>query len=278
MKRWLVFVIIVVALGSVWQSSAQTLTDSQLIKIDFDQNLGAQLPLNLWFHDENGSDVKLGGYFKTKPVILVLGYYQCPMLCNATFNGMVEALNDMRWSIGREFEVVHVSINPTETFQLAHAKKQTYLKRYGRNGASDGWHFLTGDQSSIQLLTEQAGFHYTYDPEVKQYAHPSGLIIVTPQGKITKYLAGVTYSPDKVFSALQDASKERIGDQVKDLFLLCFSHNPSRGKYGGVIMIAARTLGVSTCVGLTCLIVVLARREQKKQAVPADNERKERAP
>ncbi|MDB6056855.1 MAG: uncharacterized protein JWO95_699 [Verrucomicrobiales bacterium] len=278
MKRWLAHAIFVVLLCSVSQSRAQSLTDTNLAQIDFDQKLGAQLPFNLWFHDETGKDVKLADYFTTKPVILVLGYYKCPMLCNATLNGMVEALNDMRWSIGREFEVVHVSIDPTETFQLAHAKKQTYIKRYGRTVASNGWHFLTGDQKSIQLLAEQAGFRYAYDPEVKQYAHPGGLIIVTPQGKITKYLAGVTYSPEKVFTALQDASKERIGTRVKELFLLCFSHNPTRGKYGNAIMIAARALGVSTCVGLTCLIVVLARREQKKPTAPTETESKERAP
>jgi protein SCO1/2 len=272
MKRFF----LILLLCSCWSSSAQTLTDAQLSKIDFDQKLGAQLPLDLWFHDETGKDVKLADYFTTKPVILVLGYYQCPMLCNATFNGMVEALNDMRWSIGREFEVVHVSINPTETFQLAHAKKQTYLKRYGRVGADKGWHFLTGDQKSIDLLTEAAGFRYIYDPEVKQYAHASGLIIVTPQGKITKYFAGVSYSPEHLFTALQDASKERIDDRVKDLFLLCFSHSPTRGKYGNEILIAARTLGVTTCLGLTCLIVVLFRREQK-QPVKAEP-KKERSP
>jgi len=268
----------VVAIGLICASSAsaQMLTDTQLSQISFDQKLGAQLSLNLWFRDETGKDVKLGDYFGRKPVILVLGYYQCPMLCNSTFNGMVEALNDMRWSIGREFQVIHISIDPTETPQLASAKKQTYLKRYGRVGAGDGWHFLTGEQRAIQLLTEQAGFRYAYDRDVKQYAHPGGLIIVTPQGKITKYLAGVTYSPEKLFTALEDASQERIGDRIKDLFLLCFSHNPSRGKYGTTILIVARSLGVGTCLGLTCLIVVLARREHRKQ--PREIPTKERAP
>jgi protein SCO1 len=136
MKRLFEFVALLALL--CWHVSAQSLTDSQLIKVDFDQKLGSQVSLNLWFRDEAGKDVKLGDYFGHKPVILVMGYYQCPMLCNATFNGMVEALNDMRWSIGREFAVVHVSIDPTESSQLAAAKKKTYLKRYGRNGASSG--------------------------------------------------------------------------------------------------------------------------------------------
>ncbi len=263
--------LIIALLLNLLSAPAQMLTDKQLSEVNFDQKLGAQLSLNLWFRDEAGKDVRLGDYFGSKPVILVLGYYRCPMLCNATFNGMIEALNDMRWSIGREFQVVHVSIDPTETSELARKKKQTYLKRYGRLGASDGWHFLTGDQQSIQLLTEQAGFRYVYDPEVKQYAHPGGLIIVTTQGKITKYLAGVTYSPEQVFNSLKDASKEGIGQRVQELFLLCFSHNPSRGKYGTTIMIAARTLGVSTCVGLTCLIVVLVRREHRKPTEQRDD-------
>jgi protein SCO1 len=268
MKRLLQFVVLLLFICCARQTSAKSLTDTQLLKIDFDQKLGAQLPLNLWFRDEAGHDVQLASYFGKKPVILVLGYYKCPMLCNATFNGMVEALNDMRWSIGREFEVVHVSIDPTETAQLASAKKRTYLKRYGRGGASDGWHFLTGDQKSIQLLAEAAGFQYAYDAQFKQYAHPGGLIVVTPQGKITKYLAGVTYTPEQVFTALKDASKERIGERVKELFLLCFSHSPTRGKYGTAIMFAARALGVSTCVGLTCLITVLIRREQRQPNQP----------
>lgn len=271
MKRLLQFIALALLLSL--PSEAQSLTDSQLVKVDFDQKLGTQISLKLWFHDEAGKDVKLGDYFGRKPVILVLGYYECPMLCNATFNGMVEALNDMRWSIGREFEVIHVSIDPTETPQLAAAKKKTYLKRYGRNGASDGWHFLTGQQQSIQILAEQVGFRYTYDPEVKQYAHPSGLILLTPQGKVTKYFAGVTFSPEQVFNALKSASQEQIGNPIKELFLLCFSHNPSRGKYGKTIMIAARMLGVTTCLGLTCLIVVLVRRERTQ--LPTDATGKE---
>jgi protein SCO1/2 len=249
---------------AVLSAHAQTLNDAQLSKIDFDQKVGAQISLNLWFHDENGRDVKLEDYFGKKPVILVLGYYQCPMLCNATFNGMVEALNDMRWSIGKEFEVVHVSIDPTETSQLANAKKKTYLKRYGRAGAAEGWHFLTGQQHSIVSLTEQAGFRYAYDSHYKQYAHPGGIIILTPKGRINRYFAGVTFSPEQVFTALKDASHEQTGSRIKELFLLCFSHSPTRGKYGTTILYAARTLGVGTCVGLTFLITVLVRRERRQ--------------
>jgi protein SCO1 len=260
MKRVLVvFALLCVAM----LTQAQSLTDTQLKQIDFEQKLGAQVSPDLWFHDENGNDLKLGDLFRGKPVILILGYYQCPMLCNATFNGMVEACNDMRWSIGKEFDVIHVSINPAETAKLASAKKQTYLKRYGRAGASNGWHFLTGEQRYIQQLADETGFHYVYDPTVKQYAHPGGLIVLSPKGTITKYFAGVSYHPELVFNALQSASRGTVGERVKELFLLCFSHNPMRGKYGNVIMFSARTLGVGTCIGLTCLIVSLVRREKR---------------
>ena len=263
MKR--VVLILFAALSSL---HGQTLTDAQLSKIDFDQKVGAKLPPNLWFHDEDGKDVKLGDYFGNKPVILVLGYYKCPMLCNATINGMVEALNDIKWSIGKEFEVVHVSIDPSEAPQLAHAKKQTYLKRYGRVGSAGDWHFLTGEQQSIQTLAEETGFRYVYDSQYKQYAHPGGLIVLTPKGRISQYFAGVTYSPERLFTALKDASHEQSGSRIKELFLLCFSHSPTRGKYGTTILFAARTLGVGTCVGLTCLIAVLARRERRQTKEP----------
>jgi protein SCO1/2 len=249
---------------AVLSAHAQMLNDAQLSKIDFDQKVGAQISLNLWFHDENGRDVKLEDYFGKKPVILVLGYYKCPMLCNSTLNGMVEALNDMKWSIGKEFAVIHVSIDPTETPQLARAKKQTYLKRYGRERAADGWHFLTGQQQAIQQLAEEAGFRYAYDSQYKQYAHPGGLIILTPTGRINRYFAGVTYSPEQLFTTLNDASREQIGSRIKELFLLCFSHSPTRGKYGTTILYAARALGASTCIGLTCLITVLIRRERRR--------------
>jgi protein SCO1/2 len=260
MKPLLSFVVVFFALAA----HTQSLTEAQFAQIDFDQKLGATISSDLWFRDEAGKDVRLAEYLGRKPVILVLGYYQCPMLCNATFNGMVEALNDMRWSIGKEFVVIHVSIDPTETPRLASAKMKTYLKRYGRAGAADGWHFLTGEQRSITQLAEQTGFHYVYDASIKQFAHPSGLIVVSPQGKITKYFAGVTFSPEQIYNSLQSASQETIGSRVKELFLLCFSHNPIHGKYGKVVMFSARVLGVGTCLGLTCLIVSLVRRDNRK--------------
>jgi protein SCO1 len=247
-------------------ASAQTLTDDQLSRISFDQHLGAQISLDLPFRDEEGKTVTLRDYFAQKPVVLVLGYYECPMLCTLTFNGMVEAMNDMKWSIGNQFNVVHVSINPKETPQLATAKKQTYLRRYGRPGADAGWHFLTGDEPAIRKLADEVGFHYAYDPAVKQYAHPSGLVILTPEGKTAKYFFGVTFSSPAVYAALRDASKRKVGSPIERLVLLCFHYSPIHGKYGAAIMEVIRILGVATLAGMVWLCLAMVRRETKREA------------
>lgn len=249
---------------------AQPLTDDQLSRVSFDQMLNAQISLDLPFRDENGKTVTLRDYFGQKPVVLVLGYYQCPMLCTLTFNGMVESMNDMKWSIGKEFNVVHVSINPEETPELAAAKKQTYLRRYGRSGAAAGWHFLTGDESNIRRLADQVGFHYAYDPSVKQYAHASGLVILTPDGKVSKYFFGVSFSAPKLFAALQNASERQVGSPIERLVLLCFHYNPIRGKYGALIMTTLRILAAATLAGMAWFAFVIFRSERKRDeaAIP----------
>lgn len=252
----------------VTTSSAQSLTENQLSQISFDQRLNSQVSLDLSFRDENGKAVALRDYFGEKPVVLVLGYYQCPMLCTLTFNGMVEAMNDMRWSIGKEFTVVHVSIDPKETAVLAAAKKQTYLKRYGRAGAGAGWHFLTGDEPEIRKLADEVGFHYAYDASIKQYAHPSGLVILTPDGKVAKYFFGVTFSPAQVYAALQDASKRKVGSPIERLVLLCFHYSPIKGKYGALIMSVVRILGAVTLVGMMWLLIAMIRRERARRSGP----------
>jgi protein SCO1 len=251
------------SLLSVPCANAQSLTETQLSSITIDQKLGATVSKNLWFRDETGRDVQLGDYLSKKPVVLVLGYYQCPMLCNATLNGMIQGMEDMRWSIGQDFEVIHVSIDPTEKPTLAAAKKATYLKRYGRKNAAAGWHFLTGDPADITKLAEQTGFRYSYDPTVKQYAHASGLIILTPDGVISKYMMGVEFPSNELYDALKAATKREVGSRIQEFFLLCFSHNPTKGKYGNTVMVGVRTLGVITLVALAWLMISLARRETK---------------
>lgn len=244
---------------------AQTLNDKTLASIRFEQKLNSQVSLGLPFRDEDGRSVRLGQYFGRKPVLLVLGYYECPMLCTLVLNGMVESASEMKWSIGREFDVVDVSINPSETPTLAAAKKRTYLKRYGRSEAGQGWHFLTGSDTAIRQLANEVGFHYAYDPASKQYAHPSGLVILTPEGKVSRYLFGVTYSPKDLYGALRDASASQVGSPIQQLILLCFHYNPITGKYSGTIIVILRLLGVATMLGLVWLIVRLIRSKRGPQ-------------
>jgi protein SCO1 len=245
--------------------SLGALSDSRLAEIKFDQKLNNTISLDLHFRDENSKNIRLADYFSKKPVILVLGYYGCPMLCTLVLNGMVEGLQDIRWSIGKEYDVIYVSIDPHETPSLASAKKRSYLKRYGRDTAETGWHFLTGDPDSIQRLADEVGFRYAYDAASKQYAHPSGLVVLTPDGKISRYLFGVTFSPRELYTSLNEASSRKIGARIQDLILLCFHYRPITGRYGNIIMITVRTLGVITLLGLPALIVTMARK-QKLQA------------
>ncbi len=245
-------------------TSAQSLTENQLSQISFDQKLNAQVSPGLSFRDENGKSVTLRDYFGERPVVLVLGYYQCPMLCTLTFNGMVEAMNDMKWSIGEKFTVVHVSIDPKETPELAVAKRQNYLRQYGRASAGAGWHFLTGDEPEIRKLTDEVGFHYAYDASIKQYAHPSGLVILTPDGKVAKYFFGVKFAPPELYAALQDASKRKVGSPIERLVLLCFHYSPIKGKYGALIMTVVRILGATTLAGMAWLFIAMLRRERRR--------------
>jgi protein SCO1/2 len=258
-----------IGLSGIQSSRARTVADATLKKIEFDQKLGAQISLDAPFTDETGKSVKLGDYFGKKPVILVLGYYGCPMLCTFVINGMIGSLQDMDWQIGNQFEVVNVSIDPAEKPALALAKKKAYVKRYGRPDAAAGWHFLTGDERAIRRLADEVGFQYAYDPEIKQYAHPSGLVILSGGGKISHYLSGVIYSTPELKSALVDASASKVGLPIQQLFLLCFHYSPITGKYAPAIMFVVRFCGVAVVLALAGGIVVMVRGEHKKSAKAA---------
>jgi protein SCO1 len=240
----------VLTFAMIQVTSAQTLSDEQLKKISFDQKLGAQVSTDLQFRDENGKTVKLGDYFGKKPSILVLGYYRCPMLCSFVLNGMIGSLQDINGEIGNQFDVINVSVDPHETAELAAAKKKAYVRRYGRGDASSGWHFLTGDDPAIRRLADEVGFAYAYDSKVQEYAHPSGLIILTPQGKVSHYLSGVVYSAKELNDALADASASKVGSPIHQLFLLCFHYSPITGKYGALIMLTVRICGVTVLLML----------------------------
>jgi protein SCO1/2 len=240
--------------------------DAILREIGIDQHLNEQIPLDLTFRDEAGQSVQLGRYFGKKPVILALVYYQCPMLCTLTLNGLVSALKAVSFDIGNQFNVVTVSFNPAETPSLAAAKRETYLKSYGRVGADAGWHFLTGDDANIKRLVDAVGFRYRYVPEQKQFAHAAGITLLTPSGKIARYFFGVEYAPRDLRLGLVEASQERIGSPVDELLLYCFHYDPATGKYGAVVMNIVRLGGAVTVLVLGGALLVMWRRDRRPHA------------
>lgn len=244
-------------------ANASELGDNALRQIRFDQKINAQIPLDATFRDETGKTAPLGSYFGEKPVVLVLGYYGCPMLCTLVLNGLVETMQDLKMDIGNQFDVLDVSVSPAESPQLAAAKKREYLRHYGRPGADAGWHFLTGGEPAIRRLSDAVGFRYAYDPAIKQYAHPSGFIVLTPQGKVSRYFFGVNFNAQELHDALRDASANRSGSPVRQLFLLCFHYSPVTGKYGALIIASVRAIGVATLLGLAVFVGRSLRSDHK---------------
>lgn len=247
-----------------------SLTDAQLLKIKFDQKLNSQVSLNLVFRDSTGKKVQLGDCCGQKPTILLMGYYTCPMLCTLVLNGMTESLRDLKWSVGKQFNVVFVSIDPKDTPKLAAEKKAAYLRDYGRAGAASGWHFLTGKKLAIQTLADEIGFRYAYDSGLKQYAHPSGFVVLTPQGKVMHYFFGVTFSAKEVDQALRDASARKIDSPVREFILLCCQYSPLRGKYGYMVMDMVRVGGVLMVLGLGYYFFRSFMRKPVSGAPPAN--------
>jgi len=195
-------------------------------------------------------------------VVLALVYYECPMLCTQVLNGLVSALGVLKFDVGREYEVVVVSINPKETPELAAQKKQAYLERYKRPQTSAGWHFLTGPDSSIKPLASSVGFRYVYDAEIDQYAHAAGIEVLTPKGVVSKYFYGIEYSPRDIRFGLIEASEERIGTPIDDVLLLCYHYDPTTGKYGASAIAAIRIGAVATVLAFLTFLFVSLRRER----------------
>jgi len=245
--------------------------------VGIDQKLNAQLPLDAVFRDEQGDSVRLAQYFGSMPVVLSLVYYQCPMLCTQVLNGMVDGFKGLGLRPGRDFQVVTVSIDPTETPALARDKKEGYLAAYGQPDAARGWHFLTGDEPSIERLAASVGFRYLYDAKNKQYAHAAGIMIATPAGRVSHYLLGIEYSPKDLRFALMDASQGRIGSVVDKLVLLCYHYDPTTGKYSLVIANIFRGAGAVTLIGLGGYVFFLHRRSKRKRMKTADGIREPEA-
>lgn len=233
-----------------------------LQQIGIDQRLNEQIPLDLAFRDEEGREVQLRQFFGKRPVVLSLVYYECPMLCSMVLNGVLGSLKPINISIGTDFEVVTVSFDPRETPELAKAKKAKYVAEYGRPQAAEGWHFLTGSEESIKQLTEAVGFRYTWDENSGQWAHSTAMMILTPEGRLAQYYYGLEYPPKFVRLALVEASGGKIGSFVDEVLLYCFEYDPSKGKYGLVIMSVVRIAGMATLLLLGTFMLVNLRRER----------------
>jgi protein SCO1 len=232
-------------------------------QVGFDQNLGAQLPLDLHFRDDSGRDVTLGDLFGRRPVILAPVYYRCPMVCNQVLNGLTRSLKPLSTSAGRDFDVAALSIDPDETPELAGQKKSSYLERYDRPGSESGWHFLTGQEPAIAALTRAIGFRYTYNPRTKLYAHAAGVVIVTPSGRITRYFYGIDFPAKDLQAELERARQGKVGSPIGRLLLLCYDYDAATGKYTLSILRLIRVCGTATAVALGGFLVVMFRRERK---------------
>jgi protein SCO1/2 len=261
-------VIVVITAGAMAQ--AQTYKDRQaavaasvlpaaLRNVGLDQKLNQQVPLSLVFHDEAGRETQLASYFGSRPIVLALVYYQCPMLCTQVLNGMVMSLRTLSLISGQDFEVIAVSIDPTETPELAARKKAEYVKRYARG--STGWHFLTGAEPQIKQLASAVGFRYAYDPKTKQYAHASAIMVVTPSGRLSRYFYGIEYAPRDLRLGLVEASENKIGTPVDTVLLYCYHYDANTGKYSAIVMNIVRLAAVLTLLILGPVLLWLWRSD-----------------
>lgn len=238
--------------------------DDLLNQVGFEQRLDVQVPLDLSFRDEVGKAVHLGDYFGTRPVILTLNYFECPNLCTLVLSGLGAGLRSVSLHMGQAFDVVSVSIDPREQPDLAAAKKATYLARYGRPGDEAGWHFLTGEQGSITQLARAVGFRYAYDARQDQFAHPAGIVILTPQGKIARYFYGIEFAPRDLRLGLVEASAGKIGTPIDQVLLRCYHYDPAMGAYTLAIENAVRLASVATVLLVGVTLFALFRRERRR--------------
>jgi protein SCO1/2 len=237
--------------------------------VGLDQKLNAQVPLDLTFRDEHGASVTIGQLLQGKPAVLNLVYYQCPMLCTEVLNATLYSVKEIPLEIGKDFNIITVSIDPNEKPILAEAKQIMYSGLYGRPGAVRGWHFLTGDEAQIQRLAAAVGFRFAYDKVSKQFAHASGIMVLTPEGKLSRYFYGISYRPRDVRLGLVEASEGKIGTLTDTILLYCYHYDPSTGKYGVVITNIVRAAGVLTVIALALMVFIFLRREKGIAAASA---------
>lgn len=255
----------VLAVGEVHAASSEPYRREEafLKEIAFDQRLGEQVSTDVAFRDETGRAVTLGSYFGEKPVIMLMTYYTCPMLCPLVLDGLVRSLRGISLDVGKEFTVLAVSINPRDTPTIAAARKELYVRRYDRPGAADGWHFLTGSEEAVARLAQTVGFRYVYDTTKDEYAHATGILLLTPEGRVSRYLYGIEFSPRDLRLALVEAAANTIGSPVDQLLLYCYRYDPLTGKYGLVVMNVLRVAGTATVVALGAFMFVMFRRDRR---------------
>jgi len=243
-----------------------------LTGVDIRQNVGAQVPLEAVFRDEAGEPVALGSLLgKQRPVVLALVYYECPMLCNQVLNGLLASMRAVTFDAGRDFDVVTVSFDAREKPALAAKKKQAYVERYAREGADKGWRFLTGEEAQIKALADAVGFGFTFDAARGQFAHGAGVIVLTPEGKASRYLLGIEYEPRDLRLALVEAGDGKIGGVVEQAMLFCYKYDPTTGKYGAAVMNLIQAGGVLTLLLLAAFFIHSARAGRSHDVLMVDH-------
>jgi protein SCO1/2 len=234
---------------------------STLLSVGFDPQLNAQMPLDLTFHDETGSNIRLGEYFGQKPVLLAFVYYDCPMLCSQVEQGMVSSLKAISFNPGKNYEVIFISFDPRDTPQVAARKKASAMSRYARSGTETGWHFLTGSETAIRAATQAANFRYAFDQKTGLFAHASGILVLTPIGRISRYFYGIDYPNRDLRLGLVDASSGKIGSSIDRVLLLCYQYDPTTARYGTTVLRLLRLAGVLTVAALVLGILIFRRRD-----------------
>lgn len=274
MKRLLLFILLAFSSGAA--ASAQPAQPAPrdarppiLREVGIQQRLGQSLPLDAIFRDESGRAVRLGQYFGKRPVVLVLAYYNCPMLCTEVLNGLLSSLRVLSFDVGKEFEVVTVSFDPREKPADAAAKKRPYVEAYRRPGAAAGWHFLTGSGASIERLTAAVGFRYKFDESLGQFAHAAALYVTTPEGRLSRYFYGIDYAPRDLRLALIESSRSRIATPIDQILLYCYHYDPKVGRYGAVVMNMVRAGGVAAVLALSTFLTVMWRRDHRRDRASA---------
>jgi protein SCO1 len=254
------------SLATPGSASNSTVLPPILKGVNFEQRLGAQIPLDATFQDENGKTVQLGSYFGgKKPVVLILAYYRCPMLCTLVMDGTAKAFKQLSFDLGDQFDALTVSFDPRDTPADSKAAQEKYIKVYGHPDGAGGWHFLTGQKAQIDRLTDAVGFHYAYDPRTGQYVHTAGLVVITPAGKVAQYFYGVNFDPNFLRLALVQSSKDKIGSVVDQILLYCCTYDPNTGRYEATIARVLQIAGALTILLIGSLLFILHRYTKGKR-------------